>query len=341
MSGLRWWRAPFWFLALFSGAKSFVDNPILGSRRLNRAGLHGVRLRAAHALARRRRSRIARFVPAGLRDQFERDGFIVIENFLPEQEFRRLVEPVLSANLEARIQQQGDTVTRRVPVGPELRRQVPALDALLRSDRWRALMAYVATNWSEPLYYIQTVFGGAVDAPPDPQMELHCDTFHPSLKAWLFLNDVNDDGRPLVYIRGSHRLTQERLNWERRKSVEVLDSGDRLSQRGSLRVRLDELGALGLPQPTAFTVPANTLVLADTCGFHARAGSSKPSVRAELWAFCRQNPFVPWTSAGLLSRAPLASRRAGALLRLFDWLDRRGIAKQHWKPAGPHKPIEP
>ena len=341
MSGLRWWRAPFWFLALFSGAKSFVDNPILGSRRLNRAGLHGVRLRAAHALARRRRSRIARFVPAGLRDQFERDGFIVIENFLPEQEFRRLVEPVLSANLEARIQQQGDTVTRRVPVGPELRREFPALDALLRSDRWRALMAYVATNWSEPLYYIQTVFGGAVDAPPDPQMELHCDTFHPSLKAWLFLNDVNDDGRPLVYVRGSHRLTQERLNWERRKSVEVLDRGDRLSQRGSLRVRLDELGALGLPQPTAFTVPANTLVLADTCGFHARAGSNKPSVRAELWAFCRQNPFVPWTSAGLLSRAPLASRRAGALLRLFDWLDRRGIAKQHWKPAGPHKPIEP
>ena len=29
---LKWWRAPFWLLALATGAKSFADNPILGSR---------------------------------------------------------------------------------------------------------------------------------------------------------------------------------------------------------------------------------------------------------------------------------------------------------------------
>ena len=42
MSGrtlLRWWRAPLWVLALATGAKSFADNPILGSNRLNRRGL--------------------------------------------------------------------------------------------------------------------------------------------------------------------------------------------------------------------------------------------------------------------------------------------------------------
>lgn len=340
MSALRWWRAPFWFLALFTGAKSFVDNPILGSRRLNRAGLHVARLRAAHALARRRRARIARFVPADLREQFDRDGFIVVANFLPEQEFRLLRDSVLNSNLEARSQQQGDTITRRVPVELELRRRIPGLDGLLRSTRWRALMAYVATTWSEPLYYLQTVFGGAVEGSLDPQLELHCDTFHPSLKAWLFLTDVREGGRPLVYVPGSHILTRERLEWERRKSVEVLETGDRLSQRGSFRVSSVELEALGLPRPTAFTVPENTLVLVDTCGFHARGGSDRPSVRLELWAFCRQNPFVPWSGAGLLSRPPFASRRARALLRSVDWLDRRGIAKQHWKPAGRHRPME-
>ena len=29
---LRWWRAQFWLVALLTGAKSFADNPILGSR---------------------------------------------------------------------------------------------------------------------------------------------------------------------------------------------------------------------------------------------------------------------------------------------------------------------
>lgn len=337
---LRWWRAPFWLLALFTGAKSFIDNPILGSRRLNRVGLHVARLRAAHGLARRRRAQIARFVPAELRDRFERDGFIVVRDFLPAEEFRRLADSLLDSSLDARAQQQGDTVTRRVPVGPELRQRIAGLDALLRSARWRALMAYVATTWSEPLYYVQSVFGGAADGPPDPQLELHSDTFHPSLKAWLFLTDVAEDGRPLVYVAGSHRLTPQRIEWERRKSMDVLESGDRLSQRGSLRVRADELERLGLPQPTRFAVPANTLVLVDTCGFHARAGSDRPSIRVELWAFCRENPFVPWSGAALLSRAPFGARRAEALLKALDWLDRRGLAKQHWQPSGRKRPAE-
>jgi hypothetical protein len=128
--------------------------------------------------------------------------------------------------------------------------------------------------------------------------------------------------------------------WVGRKCIEVLESGDRLSQRGSLRVKADELGSLGLPQPTRFAVPANTLVLVDTCGFHARAASDRPSVRVELWAFCRQNPFVPWIAAGPLSRPPFAAWRVVGLLRMFDWLDRIGMAKQHWKRTGRHRPTE-
>jgi NAD(P)-dependent dehydrogenase (short-subunit alcohol dehydrogenase family) len=70
---LRWWRLPFWTFALFTGAKSFADNPIIGSRRLNRAGLHVWRVKAAHALARSRRRRLARLLPAELREQFDRE----------------------------------------------------------------------------------------------------------------------------------------------------------------------------------------------------------------------------------------------------------------------------
>jgi hypothetical protein len=202
-------------------------------------------------------------------------------------------------------------------------------------------MAYVASTRSRPLYYLQTIVGGFAEAPPDPQVELHSDTFHPSLKAWLFLTDVEDDGRPLTYVAGSHRLSHQRIAWEQRKSMEVMRRGDRLSQRGSLRIQPEELAELGLPQPTRFGVPANTLVIADTCGFHARAESDRQTVRVELWAYCRRNPFLPWLGGGLLSLPPIADRRPAFLYRLKDSLDRAGLARQHWTPAGTRRPMDP
>ena len=41
---------PLHLLALASGAKSFRDNPLIGSRPLNRAGLHVARLALTHGL---------------------------------------------------------------------------------------------------------------------------------------------------------------------------------------------------------------------------------------------------------------------------------------------------
>ena len=178
-------------------------------------------------------------------------------------------------------------------------------------------LAYVASTRAEPLYYLQTISTGRVAGPPDPQLELHADTFHPSLKAWLFLTDVTDDEGPLTYVAGSHLLTRERLAWEQARSVAVKHS-DRLSQRGSLRVAPEELPGLGLPPPRRFAVPANTLVVVDTYGFHARGSSSEPTVRAEIWAFTRRTPFVPWTGFDFLSWRPVAARRTQWLAAIVD-----------------------
>jgi hypothetical protein len=337
----RWWRLPFWTLAIFTGAKSFVDNPILGSKRLNRAGLHRWRLQVAHWLAWSRRSRLARLISDELRHQFDRDGFIAVPNFLPEEVFRKLQSEVLEAALESREHQQGDTITRRVPVGPRLLATLPDLARILDGQRWKGIMAYVASSRIAPLYYIQTIVGGCIEAQPDPQVQLHADTFHPSMKAWLFLTDVHPDDRPLTYVAGSHRLSAERAEWEHRKSIDVATDGDRLSQRGSFRIADAELAALNLPEPTHFAVPANTLIVADTCGFHARATSDRTTIRVEFWAYARRSPFIPWTGLDPLSWRPIAIRRAEWLASIIDWLSKRGWKVQHWRPAGRRRPIDP
>lgn len=336
---LGWWRAPLWLFALATGAKSFVDNPILGSKALNRRGLHVARLKLAHALAWSRRRRLAARVPAGWREQFDRDGFVEVRDFLPADQFDQLRAALLGTEFDSRQQQQGDAITRRVPIGPAILSRVPVLRQLLTSKRWKGLLAYVASTKSEPLYYIQTVLSGHAGGGPDPQLELHADTFHPSLKAWLFLTDVTDDQAPLTYVPGSHRLTLERVDWERRRSVNI-SAADRLSQRGSLRISPDELPTLNLPQPKRFAVPANTLVVIDTCGFHARGNADGAHVRAEIWAYVRRTPFVPWTGFDLLSVPPIAIRRAQWLPHIVDRLDRLGIKKQHWRPAGRKRAAE-
>lgn len=338
---LRWWKAPFWLGALVTGAKSFVDNPILGSTQLNRAGLHVWRLKAAHRLAWGRRRRLAAGVAACWQDRFDRDGFVVIRDFLPPDTFDRLRSALLDSEWDCRAQQQGNTVTRRVPIGPELLGRIPELGAMLRSCRWKGLLAYVASTRSQPLYYLQTIAGGVAAGPPDPQLQLHSDTFHPSLKAWLFLTDVPDDGRPLTYVAGSHLLTAERLAWEHAMSSTVRASGDRLSQRGSFRISPEELPVLRLPQPRRFVVLANSLVVIDTFGFHARAESDRPTVRVEIWAYARRTPFLPCAVFDLLSWRPIADLRAQWLAAVVDWLDRLGLASQHWRPAGRRRPLDP
>ena len=87
-------------------------------------------------------------------------------------------------------------------------------------------------------------------------------------------------------------------------------------------------------------MPANTLVVADTCGFHARGDAAKPTVRVEIWAYSRRSPFLPWTGLDPLSWRPLAHRKADWALAIADRLDRWRIRKQHWRSAGVRRALE-
>ncbi len=113
---------------------------------------------------------------------------------------------------------QGDTITRRIAVDPEFIAAVPEMKALLKNPDWRGLNRYVGSFDQEPLTYVQTILSHVRNARPDPQTDLHTDTFHPTVKAFYFLTDVAEDEGPFVYVPGSHRLTPERLAWERELS---------------------------------------------------------------------------------------------------------------------------
>ena len=332
MTGSRYLLAPWWLLQLGTGAKAFSDNPLLGSPALNRIGLHVARVRLAAGLAARRRARLTRLVSGRDRQAFERDGFVMHRDFLAPAAFAALREQVLGYSGPAREMAQGDTVTRRIALDPEALAAMPAARALLANDIWRGLIAYIGSFDAKPLTYIQTILPHVHDAPPDPQTALHADTFHPTVKAWLFLADVARDEGPFVYVPGSHRLTPERLRWEHERSVVARNGLDRLSARGSFRIEAAALAGLALPEPVAFAVPANTLIVADTFGFHARALSASRSKRIEIWAYGRRNPFLPWVGLDPSSIPGIAERRVPWLWAARDRLE--PLIGQPWRDVG-------
>lgn len=295
---LRWVLLPWWLLRVFSEQKSLDGNPILGSQALARRGLHVWRARLAHRISRWRRSRLRRLVSAAARDALERDGFVLKRDFLPPELFEALRAQVSGLSAESAEFKEGDAITRRIPLTPQILERLPAARSLLAMSEWRGLTRYVSTYDAEPMAFVQTIFSQAAGGGPDPQNDLHMDTFHPTMKAWLFLEDVADEDGPFVYAPGSHRRTPRREAWERRRSIAAVAPGAR-KKGGSYRIGGAEFARLGYAAPRRFAVPANTLVVADTYGFHARGRSRGPSVRVEIWAYSRKNPFVPWTGPDL------------------------------------------
>ncbi|MDQ6434330.1 phytanoyl-CoA dioxygenase family protein [Mesorhizobium sp. LHD-90] len=329
---LRYLLLPVSALRLFSGYKSFRD-PYLGSVSLNRRGLHVWRLRLAHAVTRHRRKRLEKLVSDRHRDEFAANGFVEIRDALAAPDHAALLAELRSLSAPAREMKEGAAVTRRIGVTPDLLADMPALRQFLASPEWSGLTRYVGGFDAEPIVCVQTIFGEAASggSSSDPQTRLHTDTFHPTMKAWLFLEDVAPDQGPFTYVPGSHLPTERRQAWHKRRSV--LSSEGAL-KGGAFRVTDAELRHLHLPPRHVFAVPGNTLVVADTFGLHARGLSARSSTRVEIYASMRPNPFNPLTFLDTAWIPLVRGRKVLIGWWLEDMLVCLGLGRRIWKAAG-------
>jgi ectoine hydroxylase-related dioxygenase (phytanoyl-CoA dioxygenase family) len=334
-------HAPLWLTQLATGAKSFRDNPILGSRRLNRIGLHAFRRRAADRMGHSRRQRLMSRLTASERESFDAQGYVVRHRALDEGVFRALRREVENLKITAREMRQGGTVTRRIGLDRNLLATLPATRSVVEDTSILSLIHYAGSYAGEPTFQIQSVIAAAGPNAADPQTLFHADTFHPTAKAWLFLEDVTEDGGPLAYIPGSHRLTAARLAWERAQSLTARESPDRMHAEGSFRISEDDRRTLGLPAPVRMVVPANTLVVADTSGFHARSPSQQASHRVEIYATFRRSPFLPWTGGHILSLPPISGRHAEIEMNLQRLFASAGFGRGSWTIVEGVSPFDP
>lgn len=311
--------------------KSFRGNPIIGSTRLNMVGLHKQRVGLAARLTSFRRRRLAERLDSADLAAFAQDGLIIKEDYLPKEIFERLRSEVFQARLSAREMRQGQTVTRMSSPNAA---GITTHDAVVRRRQINDLMSYAAGRAGAPFIYLQTVIADPSISEPDPQTEFHADTFHSTAKLWFFLTDVGEEDGPLVYVPGSHVLTSKRLEWEYRQSLSARSDERVHHADGSFRIAADGLRNLGYGNPKPVICPANTLVIADTHGFHRRAPSFRPTTRVEFFGYLRRNPFVPWNGLDLLSCPGLKSRKVELFFRYLSFRERYLGKHGPWADVG-------
>lgn len=284
--------APVWVTQLFTTAKSFDDNPIIGNRTLNKMGLHVSRVVLAHGIMGFRMWLLGFSLSKEDRQFYRKNGYLVKHNFLSDEDFQALENEARNYTGETREGRQGNTLTQRAVMSPEAQKNVPAIAKLLNSKTLRNFSQYTAGHFRAPFYYIENVKNHYAKGDEDPQKNYHTDTFHPTMKCWYFIDEVTAENGPFTYIPGSNRLNKARLKAEYQKSVEGKNQAIRYARRGSMRYNEEEITALGLAEPVAMTVPPNTLVIANTFGIHKRTESGK-STRLSIYGDSRTNPFIP------------------------------------------------
>lgn len=142
--------------------------------------------------------------------------------------------------------------------------------------------------------YLQHLLNAPADN--DEQKVFHSDTFFPAIKWWYFPQAVGEKDGPLMYVPNSPVLAPWLLAWHQAQ-VDKIKAGNieewrgRGHREGSLRIGEDEIAALGL-KAQAVTVEADTLIIANVFGFHARGDTIRPTHRLSIHGSVRiDNPI--------------------------------------------------
>jgi hypothetical protein len=260
----------------------FSDDKVIDSPALNRAGVQLLRLvlaRVSHALRRGEHH--------PLLTELGRTGLVVIGDFLPEAEFaswRAEAVQYMASAPPRWTYVDGTTRVHQFSLNsvdlegfPHLAawpRHEGVLDLVGSAERRR-----LRTNDGHRV--IERLMLGDYSS-PDSQTDLHVDTFFDTHKVWLYLDDVTPENAPFVYVPGSHINDRVRLRYEYLEST--------TTNRGSRRVSDREVAERGLERRTIIC-RRNTLVLANTHGYHCRSVGTPGASRHALHMSFRFNPF--------------------------------------------------
>jgi hypothetical protein len=272
---------------------------VVGGTVLNAMGLQVARACKDRALWLARRARVTERVRSAY-DVIERDGVVVIPNFLPEEQFQAVRDDYESSA--------SDPARTTVPFGDnfacsevfvsDLLDRFPRTNGALRDNDFLLDLAAAVSRrrrtYKPPVSFF-TVYKPNGDEPHvdlDYNQFAHADRHYAFIKAFLYLDDVDEANAPFSYAKGSHKLNAARLRFEYEYSVRytrVRRKGydrtpNELFANASLRDCADRLMNATRSPCLPIVGKANTLIVANNQGFHKRGEmrSSRPRATVNI-----------------------------------------------------------
>lgn len=268
----------------------------IGGTVVNKVGLQVVRVLMRNLALSVRPSHVHRDVKEYV-DILERDGVVVIPNFLPETHFSEIMRDYRQSRQEAQI---GGYQTEWVHGLIRESRNFSAEQQRYPSFRkyieenpciYRIVSAVLKTRikYSAPVY--AEVFHNPAPTASNIDAEniLHADLHFPTIKLWLYLSDVSAKNGALTYATGSHKLSNVRLAHEydlsirqaKLKNGREREFSERLLDRGRNKIDGAVLHKMGATEKQVCG-KANTLVVTNNFGFHKRGVFHTTDLRETL-----------------------------------------------------------
>ena len=272
--------------SIFSSAKEFNEYGI-SSPQLNSQGLHAFRISLAQEKYHEKLNSLSNIISQQEIDFFKNNGYLCIENFLPNEQFEAIssvVEKMVRDTQCTSIHVDGTSKLLHWLVNEDSPQEISLYTS---NERLKKILKVLCCQ-ARYFHKVEFIKYLALEADKDPQADLHKDTFHPTFKWWYFLRDVRHDNGPFNYIPGSNKLTFKRLCLEYKRSLDAAYSN---RKTGSFRFNPEEIKYLGLDNRKEFNVNKNTFVFADTYGIHARGIAEGSSERLAIWGMANRVPF--------------------------------------------------
>lgn len=275
-------------MSIASVARRFLEPPLYhsGPAWMNALGWQLARVASHHAAHAVRRPVTHLPETADLIAAGERDGAVVIPNFLPAEDFDRLKQlsgalPSLpTARHDANRGNTGlDFI--QAPILPTMGAESKFIvDKIANDPRLlnvvSALSRHKITRPPSIGYQRLTMRPGE-EFRPDAETILHADRHFPTVKAYYSINGSTLENGAYVWCQGSHKLTRARLRYEYADSIRFA----RERAKHNLEIPQHHLDDMSLVETPILTEP-NTLVISNNFGFHRRGHFAPGAVREQI-----------------------------------------------------------
>lgn len=203
-----------------------------------------------------------------------RDGAVVIPDFFPDDVFRKIKDECASKDL-ALFNERAPRIVRSGFVSEDMVTASAILEEHLARNRFNADIASAVLRQdvaAVPTVLVESTWTSAEDIgkpTTDKADNLHFDVCYPTLKCFLYLNDVDASNAAFSYVYGSHRMTWARAWMEHVMGLKFWFWNKEERMRITPEVPARFIKAHGM-KVVPLEGKANTLIIANTMGFHQR-----------------------------------------------------------------------